>query len=62
MSLKETIGQSADLCQDLLRRLQVVLVTLGEGGVLLARRGSHNEPLPLENDDEGSSERQIQRI
>ena len=29
------------------------MVTLGEGGVLVARRGSHKEPLPLHNDDEG---------
>ena len=59
MSRKERIGKSVELCQDLLRRLQVVLVTLGEDGVLLARRGSHHEPLPLENDDEVSGKFKI---
>ncbi len=41
-----------DLCHELLRHLQVVLVTMGEHGLLVARRGSANDPLPLENDDE----------
>jgi bifunctional ADP-heptose synthase (sugar kinase/adenylyltransferase) len=50
--LELLLHSCVDLCQDLLRTVQVVLVTLGEEGSLLVRRGSANEQLPLRNDNE----------
>ena len=38
------------ISENLMRSLQVILLTLGDLGVLVIRRGSHSDPLPLEND------------
>ena len=38
------------ISQDLLKSLQVILVTLGELGVLVIRRGDREDSLPLRND------------
>ena len=40
----------AESCRDLLREIQVLLVTLGEAGVMVVRRGEADDPLPTEND------------
>ena len=45
-----TFEQIKTACDDLLRHVQVVLVTLGEDGVVVVRRGSPDQPLPLKND------------
>ncbi len=44
------IESVAAMAATLLRHLQVVVVTMGEGGVLVVRRGSRDDPLPLHND------------
>ncbi len=46
------LGTVASLASSLLRHLQVVVVTMGEGGVMVVRRGSAADPLPLHNDQE----------
>eukprot|EP00095_Tigriopus_kingsejongensis_P001583 maker-scaffold831_size90909-snap-gene-0.15 protein:Tk01583 transcript:maker-scaffold831_size90909-snap-gene-0.15-mRNA-1 annotation:"pseudouridine-metabolizing bifunctional" len=48
--LQRRLHQAVDICLDMLTLLEVVLVTLGDDGVLVVRRGSSKEPLPLRND------------
>ena len=53
--LKTSLHSVIDLCQDLLRSIEVMIVTLGADGVVIVRRGSAGDPLPLENDPSAKS-------
>lgn len=48
--LKASLYKAVDASVDMLTVLQVIIVTMGDDGVLIVRRGSANEPLPLTND------------
>ncbi len=45
----------AELCCSLLSSVQVVLLTMGAEGVMVAKRGKRDEPLPLAQPSEGAS-------
>ncbi|TRY72383.1 hypothetical protein TCAL_04749 [Tigriopus californicus] len=45
-----SLYKAVDACVDMLTLLQVIIVTMGDDGVLIVRRGSAHEPLPLRND------------
>lgn len=46
----ELVKNCVDSCEELLRQMQVIVVTLGEQGCLVVRRGQPTDPLPKEND------------
>ncbi|XP_040565437.1 uncharacterized protein [Lepeophtheirus salmonis] len=48
-NLKDKLNNCIDLCQGILTHVEVIMVTLAENGILLVRRGSSNDPLPLFN-------------
>lgn len=49
-NLDSYLSECRSASHDLMKSVQVVLVTLGELGVLVIRRGSRSDPLPTEND------------